>query len=48
MASGAESESLEIKRKLKGDEGEEEEQDAWIGPLPTEAAPTKKRKGQLF
>lgn len=27
---------------------EEEEEDAgWIGPLPTEAAPTKKRKGKL-
>ncbi|KAM9456620.1 peptidylprolyl isomerase domain and WD repeat-containing protein 1 [Clarias gariepinus] len=44
MASGAESESLENKRKLKADEGEDEEEDAWVGPLPTEAAPAKKRK----
>ncbi|KAF5881916.1 peptidylprolyl isomerase domain and WD repeat-containing protein 1 [Clarias magur] len=44
MASGAEGESLENKRKLKEDEGEDEEEDAWVGPLPTEAAPTKKRK----
>lgn len=28
-----------------GDGDEEEDDDGWIGPLPTEAAPAKKRKG---
>ncbi|XP_027018184.1 peptidylprolyl isomerase domain and WD repeat-containing protein 1 [Tachysurus fulvidraco] len=47
MASGGEREVLENKRKLSSGEGEEEEEEeeaAWVGPLPTEAVPTKRRK----
>ncbi|KAI5099434.1 peptidylprolyl isomerase domain and WD repeat-containing protein 1, partial [Silurus meridionalis] len=41
-----EREHSENKRKIKTDEGEceEEEDEGWVGPLPAEAAPIKKRK----
>lgn len=42
MASDTEHASSENKRKLEEEDAGEEE---WIGPLPSEAAKTKKRKG---
>lgn len=33
------------KRQHENVESNEKEDDEWIGPMPTEAIPTKKRKG---
>lgn len=45
-----EKEGTSTKRALESDnqvEEENESNDGWVGPLPTDAAPTKKRKGIL-
>lgn len=52
MASEIQVESLKNKRKLEDEDeakGEEEEgEDAWVGPMPTEAVQTKKKKGKTI
>lgn len=48
MALDTERAASESKRKLEEDEPEPEpeaEDEEWIGPMPSEAAKTKKRKG---
>lgn len=33
---------------VPGKEGDDESSDGWVGPLPTDAAPAKKRKGNFI
>lgn len=46
----SETEAGGLKRQHKDEEEKksDSEEEEWIGPLPTEAAPAKKRKGKPF